>query len=399
MFALLLCIPAIIVTSGSYVAGKYFGIEIVYWILGLLLVSYGYYLVKKQDALSLGLAEKSLLVFTGWGLLYVMLSLTKVNQLMQADLAYDLSFLPRQAVYFFVLPAAILFREERYMKWMERFLKKYGEILFWILYAGHMLYFKSNTLLVIPQLLLCWLSLKLDSYEKRFTCFRLIALMLAPLPDYGELSILIMRAIFLVICIVPKRTTRVMMRLMAVGILVMVIACLALPQIIGPGDAPDGNSAWRLIIWKEEESILANTNFLGAGYGTSYPSKTYVSGVYEREEWQYMAQNGYTAYERMFVTAPHNSFISLTMRTGIIGLFLFLTYLILLFWNLARHKAPPPKSACFALFAGVVLILFNVGLESPGYLLVFVFCIGICSWEGKRLEVQDRILIENGETA
>ena len=399
MFALLLCIPAIIITSGSYVTGNFFGITIVYWILGLLLVSYGYYLFKRQDALSMGSAEKSLLIFTGWGLFYVLLSLTKVNQLMQADLAYDLSFLPRQAVYFFVLPAAILFREERYMKWPERFVKKYGEILFWVLFAGHMLYFKSNTLLVIPQLLLCWLSLKLDTYHRGFRWIRIAALMLAPLPDYGELSILIMRGIFFVICVIPRRLTRIMMRLMAVGMLVVIVTCLILPQVIGPGDAPDGNSAWRLIIWKEEETILANTNYLGAGYGTSYPSKTYLQGVNEREEWQYMAQNGYTQYERMFVTAPHNSFISLTMRTGIIGLLLFLVYLGLLFWNLVRHKGLPPKSACFALFAGVVLILFNVGLESPGYLLAFVFCLGMCSWEGKKLEGQDRILMENGEAA
>lgn len=399
MVAFLLCIPAIIVTSGGYVVGKFYGITITYLLLGMLLVSYSYYLIKKREALSVGSAEKCLLVFEAWGLLYVLLSLTKVNQMMQADLAYDMSFLPRQAVYFFVLPAAILFREKQYMKWVEWFLKEYGEILFWVLFIGHMLYFQSNTLLVIPQLLLCWLSLKLETNQRWRRWIRIVALMVVPLPDYGELSILVIRAIFLIVCIIPKYSSRVLLRIMAVGMLVMIGACFVLPQIFEEKDMPDPNSAWRLRIWKEEETILANTHYLGAGYGTSYPSKTYMSEAKERNEVPYMAQDGYTEYERMFVTAPHNSFISLTMRTGVIGLFLFLLYLGLLFRNLVRHKALPPKSACFALFAGVVVILFNVGLESPGYLLTFVFCLGMCSWEGKKLEVQDRILIENGEMA
>lgn len=399
MFAFLLCIPAIIVTSGSYVVESIHGITVTYLLLGMLLVSYGYYITKKREALSMGSAERCLLLLEAWGMLYVLLSFTKVNQMMQADLTYDLSFLPRQAVYFFVLPAAILFREKLYMSWVDRFLKKYGEILFWVLFVGHMLYFKSNTLLIVPQLLLCWLSLKLETNQRWRRWMRIAALMLVPIPEYGELSILIIRVLFLIICVIPKYVSRVMLRTMAVGILAVVCACFVLPQVMDAKDAPDANTAWRLKIWKEEEKILANTHYLGAGYGTSYPSKTYLEGVNERRESQYMAQNGYTQYERMFVTAPHNSFMSLTMRTGVVGLFLFLLYLGLLFWNLVRHKALPPKSACFALFAGVVLILFNVGLESPGYLLTFVFCLGMCSWEGKKLEDQDRILMENGETA
>lgn len=54
--------------------------------------------------------------------------LTGVNRIFQADLAYDDSFIPRQAVYLFVLPAVLLFREDFYMKGMERFLRKFGEI-------------------------------------------------------------------------------------------------------------------------------------------------------------------------------------------------------------------------------------------------------------------------------
>lgn len=95
----------------------------------------------------------------------------------------------------------------------------------------------------------------------------------------------------------------------------------------------------------------------------------------------------------MFVTAPHNSFMSLTMRTGIVGLFLFLGYLVMLFLDLVKYKrVPPSRSAAFALFAGSLIISFNVGLENPGYLLTFVFCIGMCAREGKKLKDQNRMV-------
>lgn len=399
MFAVLLCIPAILVTSGSYAGATWFGIPVIYVLLGTLFVSYACCFAMKWEALSLRSAEKCLLALVGWGLIYVVLSFLKVNRVFDADLAYETSYIPRQAVYFAVFPAAILFRENLYLKNVERFLKRYGEILFWVLYIYHMYYFQDFTLTVIAQILLCWLSLHLETNQRWRRWLRIIALVALPLPDYGELTILIVRAIFLAICVVPKQWSRTMLCLMAVVVFAVVVTCFILPQVTGEGTFSDASMTWRMRIWKEEETILKNTHFIGAGYGTSYPSQTYAKEAVARFEGQYRAEGGYTEYERMFVTAPHNSFMALTMRTGIIGLVLFLSYLILLFRNLVRHKPLPPKSACFALFAGIILILFNVGLESPGYLLTFVFCIGVCARAGKKLEDQDRILLENGETA
>ena len=386
MIAFLLCILAIAVTGGGFASGVYYGVTIIYLILATLFASYAYTFAKKRESLSLGSAEKCLIVFEVWGLLYVLLSFAGVNQIFNADLAYEKSYIPRQAVYFFVFPAAILFREDMYMKGIDRFLKKYGEILFWVLYTAQILYFNEVMLTVMTQALLCWLSLKLDTNQRWRRWIRIIALMITPMYAYGESTILILRIIFIVICIIPQRSSRVLLRLMAAVMLLVVIGCFVLPQVINEKDVSDDSVSWRLRIWKEEEKILSNTHYIGAGYGTSYPSKTYAREAVLRKEGQYRAEDGYTEYERMFVTAPHNSFMSLTMRTGVIGLLLFLLYLGLLFRNLVRHKALPPKSGCYALFAGVAMIVFNVGLENPGYLLTFVFCIGMSAWEGKKLE-------------
>ena len=397
MIVFLLTVLAIAVTGGGFAGATYYSVTIIYLVLGTLFVSYIYYFVKNRESLSLGSTEKCLIVFETWGLFYVLLSIAGVNRIMQADLAYEYSFIPRQAVYFFVLPAAILFRDDTYMKGFEWFLKRYGEILFWVLYAAQMLYFDEVMLTVMTQGLLCWLSLRLETNQRWRRWIRIIALLVTPLYGYGELTILIIRMIFFIICIVPKNWTRIVLCLVAAAVFLVVIGCFVLPQAIDETAISDGSMSWRIQIWREEEKILTNTHYLGGGYGTSYPSKTYAKEAVQRWEGQYIAGDGYTEYERMFVTGPHNSFMSLTMRTGIIGLLLFLLFLGSQFWNIVKYRVPPSKSACFAIFAGIVMILFNVGLESPGYLLTFTFFMGVCIREGKKLKEQSRSLQESNE--
>lgn len=389
MIAFLLCILAVAVTGGSIAANSYFGITVIYLILGALFISYAYYFITRREALRIGSAEKCLLAFEGWALLHLVLSLAGVNQIFQADLAYDSSFIPRQAVYLFVLPAVILFREDTYMKKVDWFLKRYGEILFWILYFAQMFYFHQVVLTVIAQGLLCWLSLRLETNQRWRRWARILALMAVPLFEAGETTILIIRMIFFAICIFPKQWARVGLCLMAVVVFSVLAMTFVLPVTVGDTFFSDWNMAWRARTWADEEKILANTYLIGAGYGTSYPSKSYAETSIARGERQYTEGDGYTQEERVFVTAPHNSFMSLSMRTGIIGLALFISFLILSFRNMVKHKAFPSRSRCFALLAGIMMISFNVGLESPGYLLAFVFFLGMCAREGKKAECRD----------
>ena len=389
MTVFLLSMIAIVITGGGFAGSTYYGMPIFYLILMTLLASYGYYFVQKRETLSMGPAEKCLIVFEGWGLLYVLFSFTGVNQIFQTDLVYDSSFIPRQAVYLFVLPAAILLREDTWMRGVKRFLKKYGELVFWVLYFAQMLFFHQVIVTVTSVAFLGWLSLQLDTHQRWRRWIRILALMVTPMFIDGQSTILILRMVFLAVCIVPKKWLRIALCVMAAGVFLVVAVCFIMPVTIGDNVFSDENMSWRMRIWKEEETNLADTYFLGTGYGTSYPSKTYLSGVRDRREYQYMEGDGYTAYERPFVTAPHNSFISLTMRTGFIGLLLFLLYLFQLFWNIVKYKTPPSRAACFALFAGIVIILFNVGLESPVYLVTFVFFTGICAREGKKQKDQN----------
>lgn len=390
MIVFLLCILAIVVTGGGAAKANYVGVASIYIVLCTLLISYGFYFITQRETLSIGLPEKCLLVFEGWGLLYVLLSLVGINRVFQADLTYNYSFIPRQAVYFFVFPSIILFRNNTYMNGAEHILRKYGEILFWVLYCAQIICFKQVILTVIAQTLLCWLSLWLDTNQRWRRWIRVAVLLLTPLDGYGELTILLIRMIFLAVYVIPKAWSRAFLCLMAAVVFAIVCVCFIVPATVEENKFSDVNMAWRARTWKDQENVLFNTYMLGAGYGSSYPSKTYSEESIQRGENQYNAGDGYTQEERVFVSAPHNSFMSLTAKTGIVGLVLFLVFLILLFCNLVKHQTLPSKSACFALFAGVMLILFNVGLENPGYLLTFVFLIGMCSREGKKSEQQHK---------
>lgn len=386
MFVFFICVFALIATCGHAINENLFGVPVFYYVLGTLLISYLYILITKGKELSIDAAGKCLILFEVWGLLYVGLSPVGMNKSFNLDLYFDPSYIPRHAVYFFVLPAMLLFREDIYVKGKDWFLNHYGEAFFWILLAGHMIYCQQLLLTVHAQALLCWLSFRVETKSAWRRWARITALVLLPMSDGGESTMLILRALFLLVCIVRKPQWRVMVKIIAFGLAIIIIACLTLPLVMDSTIIPDYNTAWRLRIWKEELSILAKTFFCGVGYGTSYVTDTYISESFERMEWQFAANSEHAQRERAFVTGPHNSFVSVAMRTGIVGIILFILFLVLLFFSLIKYPVLPSKAACFGLFAAVIIILFNVGLENPGYLCTFVFLVGSCMQEAKRLK-------------
>lgn len=267
MIVFLLCILVLVIEGGGFAASSYYGITVIYAILGALFISYCYHLIVKREALVLRSADKCLLLFELWGLLHVVLSFTGVNRAFATDLAYDATYIPRQAVYLFVLPAAILFRENTYLKGAERFLKKYGEILFWVLFAGQMLFVHEVRLMIISQAVLCWLSLYLDTNQRWRRWIRIVALMVVPMFDAGESTVIVIRLVFIAICILPKNWLRVGLCALAAGVLAVVVGCFIIPKTVGDSIFTDYNMAWRIRTWEDSEDVLARTYFLGRDTG------------------------------------------------------------------------------------------------------------------------------------
>ena len=113
MFIFFLSIIGNVITGGSLVNSFPYHDVIVFGVMGCLFISYIIFFCVRKKNLRLISAEKCLVGFLVIGLLYVLLSYLGVYQgFSRLDLYFDKSYIPRQAVYMFVLPAVILFQDE-----------------------------------------------------------------------------------------------------------------------------------------------------------------------------------------------------------------------------------------------------------------------------------------------
>jgi uncharacterized protein YhhL (DUF1145 family) len=132
--------------------------------------------------------------------------------------------------------------------------------------------------------------------------------------------------------------------------------------------AVDGNSTWRLVLWKQVLVDQFPKNLLGLGFGT--PMIKY----FPVEDYSKIASLPY-------IIGAHNSFIYLFGRLGII--YLLLTYILYteIFREYFLHKAYYYSNNQILLFWAFIAIsvvaLFNPTLESPifasGYWMVLGF--------------------------
>lgn len=380
----------ILATGGALVIMTSYRNAVVYGVIACLCLSYFFFFCIRKKDLSLNSAEKGLLCFVGIGLLQVLLSYLGVNQLFKnQDLYFDKGFIPRQAVYFLVLPVIILFQDEFYTKGKDYILSHYGEFLFWGLFL-YEFFFYGKAVTISANLLMGWLALRIRPPQAWRRWLMYAAVLLAPMPQDGTLTMLILRLIFLAMILVPSYSNRVVLRWMAIGtFLTIIVASLIAPMLLSDTSfIPDYNARWRMNYWIDEINNLGKTYGLGVGYGTSYPSKAFAETTF------FYATEMYTRIERMFVLACHNSYVAVAMRTGIFGIAAFLMFLILMLWEMTKYGIPAHKSAFFALLGAAVVIAFNVGLESPGYLFCFTFCLGECNQEVWRIRRESRRLAE-----
>ena len=162
---------------------------------------------------------------------------------------------------------------------------------------------------------------------------------------------------------------------------IVLISSFVLPQINGVIDwawQVDVNTGWRLEYWEDEATAIVDTYGMGIGFGTTYASYEFSEPqsemIYNTENGFYgprpFSQNDeYTKEERPFVTASHNSFVSVAFRQGILGLVLLVGSLVVVWKKIFYYEGFESGSIIFAFCGSILLISTNVGLESPMYLL------------------------------
>lgn len=126
----------------------------------------------------------------------------------------------------------------------------------------------------------------------------------------------------------------------------------------------DVNMQWRIIYWKDCLLRLYNNYLIfGEGFGVPYVSSETVNNLNNL-----MLSYGHNVQiieDENYLTAPHNSFLSMLIHTGILSILLLLYPLIKLFDNTAFVKDKESMFLLLCLIGMSVFSFFNVILELP----------------------------------
>lgn len=299
----------------------------------------------------------------------------------------DLSFLPRQAYYFFFLPLIALAPFLKIGKAFD-FIEKHNiEIaigLYLILCIENAGIYALD---IVAYFAIAFLSL-LGNRKRKLDWVVAIGLIVVPLPEAGNSTIILLKVIYLGLFVF--KNAKWVMKLATLTIPLMIIVSFVFPQFTQTiENLEDPNAKWRLQYWEDCTSAIIDTYGIGIGYGTTYASKEFTEPqsvrppydtiLQKRDERPFSANDIYTKEQRPFVTAPHNSFVAITFRMGVVGLVLFCGFLFLL-WKKIYFKRDKRQVGLTFLFCGTMLIIsLNVGLESPRYLQTFITAMCIIS--------------------
>jgi hypothetical protein len=354
-------------------------------------VAYGYWGVGKKK---LGAAMKCnpfLTLFVIQGLVWLGLSYLGFTSWFPgiADFGVDLQYAPRHAYYLAVLPLIALAPYASGGEKVFSLVKKYGLALMGLVFIG--VFIVCKRIFVTPSMLVLmgFLSLVAEGDYKIFPFVNwgvFAALMILPYGGYGMSTIILLKGAYFVFFLGKNLLKKRQWILYCASALIPVIlvATLVLPLLPSfqlPGlpfynsTIDDGNDQWRLNFWKDEEQALLQTYGVGVGFGTAYVSDhspMLETGEFSREDLIYQEN---PVEVRPYVIGPHNSFMNVAFRQGALGILLFTGFLVTVWLRLLRYREKEQFPLAYLFCGGVVAIFTNNGLESPVYLIVFLFAL------------------------
>ena len=162
--------------------------------------------------------------------------------------------------------------------------------------------------------------------------------------------------------------------------LVAVVLLFAVMGVIMIYVENDPNSLWRLHVWMNEIESLAQTRFLGVGFGSAYVTDDII---YQVDNSNMYFDNADGAFEKgAFLVANHSSLLNMFYRMGVIGGILFFSMniqLIRVVVKLYRHANNDKKALLWRLFAvwiyQTVVIFLNPGLEMMQFAISYLLCL------------------------
>lgn len=147
----------------------------------------------------------------------------------------------------------------------------------------------------------------------------------------------------------------------------------------------DPNTIWRLMFWaKTVGEMNIYQWFFGIGLGTPIfdPNDPASAFIVNSEP---------NALHRPYTLGLHNSFITIFVRFGVIGIFLLCLIFFKALQNLARIKDLQSEALILTLVMLAIAALFNVVLESPLYSGLFWSILGICYAKANKSEARNKL--------
>lgn len=365
-----------------------FGVEAVYWCMAIMALAYLRYLYKNRRNIKDILTDSTvgwLIAFEICGAVMAAVSFLGLNAALAGpDLMLDKSFIPRHAIYLYFMPAIIVMAAPEYRQLMDRFLSICSLPLFWSLYLFSVVFSGNWSLSVSPIFVLAFLHLYNPPKKPVVNWLMFIAVILAPVATGGEMTNLMLRALYAGYFVFGKKKKQ-LTGIIAAGVVVCLAAVFIVPFYADQITPYLGaNSAWRLRFWNDALVQLVQSKGIGVGFGTSYATEAFVGNqpsiskspydpIFRQQTVEYL----------MMATGPHNSLISVAFRMGIAGIVTFLGFLESIFTGLWKNIEQVPIYSLFVFFAAIAIVSVNVGLESPVYLLPFIFAMGLANQEIK----------------
>lgn len=316
--------------------------------------------------------DRKLAYFMLWGGLCVALSyLGFFDFVVEGRLLVDHSFVARQAYFLFFLPLAIVVPLRWKSSRISEFIRDYASSVGILVYGSYALL--NGTLALKVQITFLLAGLVLLSRKKGIVSYLLAAVVvLSPIGVGGELTQVLVRVIFL-LYLLFEREQVVVSRIMVLSIGASIASSLLAGFIYNLFSlSVDSNSLWRLAYWADEMATLSASYGGGVGFGTSYASLDFLGpAVYGGVGGPFGGEEGFTFLEKIFITGSHSSFVSISFRMGVVGIILFLSYLMDSYTSSLSRRIVVPAIP-FVFFSSMVIVAFNVGVESPSYLFIFI---------------------------
>lgn len=377
-----ICVLGVALFGGSFVKFSIAGIQIFYLVLLFLVVAYIKYLYSHWGVIQLTKINKAIIGFELYALMMIAMSFAGTNKLFASDdLFFEKAYIPRQAYYVFVIPAILLMEDRDNIDYFKNFLNKNYNIIFWIIYIGSMIYSKRFAISVPTELILAGLLLwGNDIRRTKSGLLQTLLILFSPIAVGGEMTNMLIRMIYAFLYFYKNKRNAI--KIFGLAFKTMIAGIFILPIMSGLfTNIFDANSWWRLLYWKDELAQLVQSYGLGVGYGTSYATENFVGNLGSVVSGPFAATAEYSTLDKLFITGPHNSYVSIAFRLGIVGIVLFLVMIFDLIEKISEKSNDISRCAIFMLFSSIVLIGVNVGLESPYYLIMFVFSFGFCASE------------------